>query len=248
MHRTLFIDIDGTLINEPPAPPSQDCIREYSLLKIMRDRAVALGVRSAGEATRQIEHLLDSRTWWDWHDFLEVLDLPAAEFWPYADQVEARSRRAIEANLDLKLEHLSRAGCRLCITSNNPSSGIRHKLRLAGLSREWQKKYIDRIFGTDVTRSMKWDRTFWIEAIKLAETKIDGITLVGNDWHDDVQVPAEVGIREFVYLKPSAAPAKTPPAGVAVHPVQDWTAAVHAILTGAGKHRVATGIGAGVEG
>lgn len=244
MPRTLFIDIDGTLITEPPAAPSDLCIRAYPLLKLMRDHAVAAGQRSAEEATRQIEHLLDTRTWWDWQDYLEVLDLKPSEFWDFADRAVGQLLRPIEGHLDLKLEHLSHAGCRLCITSNNPTSGIRHKLRLAGLGRSWQKQHVDRVFGTDVTRAMKWDRRFWSEAIKLADTAVHSIIVVGNDWHDDVVMPAQEGVRDFVFFDAAGANREADPPGATVRRVQSWAEAVDAILAGRGRSGSGIGVAA----
>lgn len=230
MPRTLFIDIDGTLINEAPLPPEGERIRDYALLAVVRDFAVRAGRCTAEEATTKIEYLLDTRTWWDWQDFLTLLGLDPTEFWEVADAHTARTLHPVESNLDLKLERLSLAGCRLCITSNNPSSGIRHKLRLAGLGRAWQREHIDRVFGTDVVGSMKWDRVFWAHVLELADTPVDGITVVGNDWHDDVMVPWAQGIRRFVFLDFVGRSDQPDPDGAAVHRVTDWTQAVEHLL------------------
>lgn len=230
MRRTLFIDIDGTLINEAPLPPEDERIRDYALLAVVRDFAVQAGRCTATEATRIIENLLDTRTWWDWQDFLTLLELDPAEFWKIADARAAQTLHPVEANLDLKLERLSLAGCRLCITSNNPSSGIRHKLRLAGLTRGWQRRHIERVFGTDVVGSMKWDRPFWEHAIELADTPVGGITVVGNDWHDDVLVPWAEGIRHFVFLNLFGEPDHPTPEGATVHRVTDWAQAVERLF------------------
>ena len=230
MHRTLFIDIDGTLITEPTADQRGDTLREHALLAYMRDFAVHRHGISAVHATTVIDNLFDTRTWWDWHDYLTRLELHAPTFWDYADRRAAATLQPLEANLDLKLERLSLAGCRLCITSNNPTSGIRHKLRLAGLSRAWQKRHIDRIFGTDVLRAMKWDRTFWEQAVELADTPVSGITVVGNDWNDDVLSPITAGLSHFVMLDGIGPHHSSAPADAEVVHAADWSAAVQSLI------------------
>jgi len=198
---TLFLDIDDTLIrrveDEPLTGPS---LLEHRLLALMRDTAARTHGLSVREAEDTIRRLFARKVWWDWHDYLHALRLEPEAFWPEADAYESRWLQPMDLGLMHHLEAVRDAGYRLVITSNNPTSGIRHKLRLAGLDADWQARHIDRVLGTDMVRGMKWHAAFWKRALKLAETAAIDVVCLGDNFLDDVTVPGQAGIHHRVWL------------------------------------------------
>ncbi len=228
---TLFIDIDGTLITHPIDDSDQPRLLGHWLLGLMCElaaRRAGWTMARAEEAIRAVQH---RKVWWDWTDYLRRLELDAPAFWAQAEAASRGFLRPLEPRLREKLERLSHAGHRLCITSNNPSSGIGYKMRLAGLGRRWQREHVDRVLGTDAVEAMKWDARFWTRAMDLAEADPGDVVVIGDTWCDDVLMPYEAGVRRFVYLDPGDRVATIDPAGAAVRRASGWSEAV-AWLTG----------------
>jgi len=228
---TLFIDIEGTLIHEPdPQAVAPHQLHGHLLLAQMRDVAVSTGLMDASQATAHIEGFFKTQLWWDWHGFLDCLGLDPAMFWSFADDRSASFLPPVEKGLQAKLKQLHTAGMRLCITSNNPTSGIHHKLRLAGLAPLWQEEHFDRLLGTNLMRSMKWDRVFWDTALKQANVDPKDVVVIGDTWHDDVVTPQDAGIRRFIFMDRGQANDLTPRGEVEICRVQNWTQVTKALL------------------
>lgn len=226
---TLFLDVDRTLLDQVEddqlaGPP----LLEHRLLALMRDMAVATHGVTAERAEGVIRRLFSRKVWWDWQDYLKKLELEPGVFWAMADEREARVSSAVDGNLREILDGLVADGVRVVMTSNNPKSGIRHKLRLAGLDDAWQGENIDRILGTDLVRAMKWHVRFWRRAIELADVNPDRVVVVGDTWLDDVELPGEAGIGSRVWLdRDPEAMGRVLPKGVCR--VTDWAGVAAAV-------------------
>lgn len=193
---TLFIDIDGTItrFRDAHAEHAGPELLGHRLLALMRDRAARRLDTAADRAEAVIREVFHNKTWWDWEDFLHALDLDSEAFWRSADESETRYIQPREADLAKALSDLKASGYELIITSNNPTSGIRHKMRLAGLDDRWQRRHVSRLLGTDRVRAMKWDAEFWHQALRLARKEPTQVVVIGDTWHDDVLMPREAGI------------------------------------------------------
>lgn len=193
---TLFIDIDGTItrFRDADAEHAGPELLGHRLLTLMRDRAARRLDTAADGAEAVIRRVFHQKTWWDWADFLHALDLDPEAFWRSADEAETRYIQPREVDLAEALSDLKDAGYELIITSNNPTSGIRHKMRLAGLDDRWQRRHVSRLLGTDRVRAMKWDAEFWHQALRLAGKEPTQVVVIGDTWHDDVLMPREAQI------------------------------------------------------
>lgn len=191
---TLLLDIDGTLVHQedPLTPPRHG----YALLSFMVKRALSTGM-PFDEVDRRIESVLAS-TWWRWTDFLHALDLDVKTFWPEADEAERLRTKPLAEGLPALLTHLHDAGHRLVITSNNPTDGISHKLRLAGLDASLQADIISARFGTENARANKAQPAFWRHVLHTLNLDPSRSLVIGNDVHEDGGVPCTVGITRWL--------------------------------------------------
>ncbi len=205
---TLFIDIDGTVTRpgDAEAHAPGDRLLGRRMLALMRDQAVAQRGMTATEAERIICDVHERETWWDWEDYVSALGLNPEGFWSVADAAERRWHPPREEGLAQVLTDLRDAGMQLVITSNNPASGIRQKLRLSGMSDAWQRLHLTQTLGTDRVHAMKWDAVYWQRALQIADKDPQQVAVIGDTWHDDVLMPREAGIaRQLFFAVPGDA-------------------------------------------
>lgn len=190
----LLIDVDDTLIHQTPEPGCR-----YELLELIKQQAGHAGM-DRNEVASRVQKVLDT-TYWCWHDFLECLELDRASFWQLADDVEAQRTTRIDSRIEARLGRLRDKGYLLAITSNNPVDGIRHKLRLAGISSQDQEDLFVHYFGTDNCRANKAELTFWRYVVEHLGIPSDRISVVGDNPVEDGRVPSQVGIRRWFPIR-----------------------------------------------
>jgi len=188
--RGLLIDIDDTITCMKVGTPSS----EGGLFDILRDAAVEQTGIAPDEAASRIAAIQEEIVWWHWSDFIVALGLRPKAFWDYAFERERQYLEATGPDIRPALERLRAAGILLYITSNNPCSGILHKLRIAGLAEMNYAPLFSRVIGPPQLHSMKWDTIFWKKA--LAHIAMDGeeMAVVGDSLRDDYEMPHSVGI------------------------------------------------------
>lgn len=186
--KALFIDIDETIIRHRPGTSTA------SLLKVLEMAGVALSGLTPEEAARRITTVQDELRWWHWSDFIVALELNPKEFWNYAYDVERAYLQPTGPEMYHALQRIKRSGCLLYVTSNNPSSGILHKLSLAGLATIQSAPLFDQLLGASELQAMKGDPGYWKKA--LAHTGLDAeeVAVVGDHPVDDCEVPQSIGI------------------------------------------------------
>jgi FMN phosphatase YigB (HAD superfamily) len=227
--RALFIDIDNTLCREIPDAQPATTFLGQGLLQAMVDFAIdtrGLPREQAEDIVRTVQATL---RWWHWTDFIIALDLDAAAFWEFAYARERRSLGPVEPGLHRAMAALKRAGWDLFITSNNPSSGILHKLRLAGLAEIWGSPYFNQYLSPCDLHCMKGEPEFWKRALAHTGLPAAAVTVVGDNPHDDVAAPRMAGIASAVLYAPTP-PGQPVPDDVPV--AGSWPEIVD-VLTGA---------------
>lgn len=198
----LLIDIDGTLtdwIGQPPAE-GRGLLLGQSLLWQMREFAVQRNGMDSAEAERRIRHVLQTVRWWHWSDFLRELDLNGYVFWQFAYERESHYLGAIEDGLTSVFDRLHQAGYRMFITSNNPNTGILHKLRLAGLAEIYGSRYFLQYFCPCDLHYMKQDPEFWRRVLTHSGLSARTTIVIGDSWADDILAPQEAGIGRRIHL------------------------------------------------
>ena len=194
--RGLLIDIDDTITRVKPAcaglngqPPNTG-----SLFDVLQGAAVELGGWQPAEAAALIARIQAEIRWWHWSDFIVALGLKPKDFWEYAYAKEIQYMEATGPDLRPALERLDRAGILLYVTSNNPCSGILHKLRLAGLGDFHRCALFSRFLGPPELHAMKSEPGFWQKALAHVGLNGDEAAVVGDSLRDDYEVPHAVGI------------------------------------------------------
>ena len=204
--RALFIDIDNTLCSARPGAAALTTFRGQSLLAAMIDRAVEVNRIARDEAERTVAAICDGVRWWHWTDFLVALDLEASSFWEHAFERERAALGPVEPELSRHLRALDRAGWTLFITSNNPSSGICHKLRLAGVAEIWGSPLFRQYLSPCDLHCMKAEPAFWRRCLAHTGLPADAVTVIGDNPHDDAAAPRTAGIARSVLYAPGGAP------------------------------------------
>jgi FMN phosphatase YigB (HAD superfamily) len=194
-----FIDVDDTLLTEHAAP-HDELFLERRLMAMLRDMCVVVHGMPAIEAEATLTLLEHQTAFWCWGDFVKALGLSEERFWSAADKYMAARCSPCASNVASVLRALHEQGHRLWMTSNNPSDGIAHKLRLAGVNASEQAELFFGFLGTDAVHAMKWDAKFWRRAVSLAGTTADRVVVVGDNPHDDMMVPAEAGITRGIIV------------------------------------------------
>jgi FMN phosphatase YigB (HAD superfamily) len=219
--RVLFIDIDGTLIRRRADVDGPPAVLGHELLALMVDEAARQGRCSRPTALQRVQAVMNGKVWWDWPDYLRALELDEPAFWALASSREAHYLEPCHRELAQVLLSLARSGYRCCITSNNPASGIRHKLALAGLAEVGREVFAEHI-GTDRVQAMKGSPAFWRGALQATAARAAQVIVIGDSPHDDVAIPRQVGIvRHVVVHQPPQEPWSNWP-GVRLAP--DWSA------------------------
>lgn len=194
--RGLLIDIDDTIVRFRADQARQNT---GSLMDVLQRAGVELGGLSAAETAARIERIKKDVRWWHWSDFIVELGLNPKRFWELAYTIESRYLEPTGPEILPALERLAAAGVLLYVTSNNPSSGILHKLRLAGIAHVNGTTLFSQLLGATELHAMKWEPVYWKKA--LAHIALDGdeLAVVGDNPHDDYEVPHAAGIaRSFI--------------------------------------------------
>lgn len=200
--RALFIDIDDTLCTARAGAPEAPRHRGQTLLQAMIDFAGETRGLDPAEAAAVVDGICDGVRWWHWSDFLLALDLEPAAFWDYAFAREQRQLGPTEPGLGRHLRALAADGWQLFITSNNPSSGICHKLRLAGLAEIWGSPLFRQYLSPCDLHCMKAEPEFWRRCLAHTGLPAEAVTVVGDNPHDDVAAPRAAGISASVLYAP----------------------------------------------
>lgn len=207
--QALFIDIDETLCTSREGDDRPQPFLGQPLIGLMVEAAVT---RNGMARTRaeEIATAVNQVTWCHWTDFIVALDLDPALFWDFAYERESRYLAPVEPGLRRHLEALVGAGWELFITSNNPTSGICHKLRIAGVADIWGSPLFRQYLSPNDLHHMKSDVQFWRRALAHTGLRADAVTVIGDNPHDDVAVPRSAGIASAVLYAPKAVPPGLP--------------------------------------
>ncbi len=195
--RALLIDIDDTIvrfkadaIREGRRPPSTG-----SLADVLHRAGVELAGLTAEESTRRIARIKREVMWWHWSDFIVELGLRPKAFWDFAYAVESAYLEPTGDEILPALLRLKAHGILLYVTSNNPSSGILHKLRLAGIAHVTGTTLFSQLLGGTELHAMKWEPVYWKKVLAHIALDADEVAVVGDNPHDDFEVPHSIGIR-----------------------------------------------------
>jgi FMN phosphatase YigB (HAD superfamily) len=198
--KALLIDIDDTITKlksgfEAPHP-------DRNLMRVLEKAGIELAGLSPAESAKRVAKVKDTLRWWVWEDFIEELGLDHERFWEYAYRIESAYLEAAGPEIKSALRKLWSGGGALYITSNNPVSGIRHKLRLAGFARDEISDWFSALFGVSELEVMKWDVGYWKKVVSLSGFSKENLCTVGDSLHDDYEVPSSVGIgHAFIVLR-----------------------------------------------
>lgn len=186
--KALFVDIDDTIIRVRQGASTS------SLFDVLQRAGEEIGGLSSQEASRRIANVRDETLWWHWSDFIVALELRPKEFWRFAYDVESEYLGPTGPEMRGALQRIKSSGRLLYVTSNNPSSGILHKLSLAGLGSLQGAALFDQLLGASELHAMKWEPSYWKKA--LAHTGLDAeeVAVVGDHERDDLEIPQSVGI------------------------------------------------------
>lgn len=196
----LFIDIDDTIIRPRKDASLKESLLGQPLLSLMNQFAVETRGYTKTQAEKIISDVHELICWWHWTDFLRALELNAGAFWQYAYEAESAYMEPVCPELPRIVDALHRFGYRMIITSNNPSSGILHKLRLAGLAENWGSKYFLQYLGACELRAIKSDVEFWKRALAHTGLLPSDVIVIGDNLIDDIQKPLQAGIESRIHL------------------------------------------------
>lgn len=186
--QSLLIDIDDTIVRFKKGMSS------HSFFDVLHTAGVELGGLSGDEASKRIARVKEMR-WWHWSDFIVALDLNPKRFWRYALEVEKVYLEPTGSEICPALRRLKAAGILLYVTSNNPSSGILHKLSLAGVANIQGTTLFHQLLGATELNAMKSEPIYWEKALAHAGLDASEVATVGDNPHDDQEIPQSVGIR-----------------------------------------------------
>jgi len=193
--QALLIDIDDTLVrlksgfSVPLSRHASDWTG--SLLGVLQRAGVEMAGLSEEEADTCIGRVCADVRWWQYDDFIRALGLDPKRFWEFAYEQERSYLEPTGDDIKSALEQLRGAGFRLYITSNNPNSGIVHKLRLAGIG---DLPLFDGLLGASALRAMKWQPVFWERALEAVGLPAEQVAVVGDNPRDDAEIPRQAGI------------------------------------------------------
>jgi FMN phosphatase YigB (HAD superfamily) len=188
--RALLIDIDDTVTRVKPGGPPEG----RGLFDVLRDAGVELLGLAPDEVEARIAAIQKEIVWWHWADFIVALGLRPKAFWDFAYDRERRYLESTGPDIRPALERLHAAGTLLYVTSNNPCSGILHKLRIAGLGDMNRADLFSRLFGPPLMQAMKWEPVFWQKVMAHIALDGDEVAVVGDSLRDDYEAPRAAGI------------------------------------------------------
>lgn len=187
----LLIDIDDTIVRFKKDTVANNTT---NLMNIVQSAGEELRGLSTEETAYIINKVNTETKWWHWSDFIVALELNPKQFWDYAYQKESEFLEATGAEILPALTRLRDAGVLLYITSNNPSSGILHKLRIAGVASNNGTTLFSQLLGATELHAMKWDPVYWQKALAHIALDANEVATVGDSLRDDYEVPQSIGI------------------------------------------------------
>lgn len=190
----LFIDIDDTLLRFKDSGGNTD-----SLMSILKDAGVDLANLDREESEYRVNWVNKNVTWWSWDHFIEKLEIEPEIFWSYAYEKESAYLEPTEDRLPYSMRRLKNCGLNLFITSNNPNSGIRHKLRLAGFTNDDIDEIFTALLGATEMQNMKGEPEFWNKAVKESGMSMESVAVIGDSLNDDYEIPTSAGL-PFTFL------------------------------------------------
>ncbi len=189
----ILFDIDGTLTDDRDRPQIQAHFTlGNAVFEIFRDLMVAAG-ESRVQAERSLAQYAKQHVYWDYADFIHQFNLPPADTWNRLREWHADHIRVYADGVDL-VRQLHREGYPLHIISNNPLSGCLLKLEVAGLGGLQGTPFFSRIFCSNIQRGQKSSMAYWQRALVSADIRPEQAIVIGNDLHEDFEVPAQIGI------------------------------------------------------
>jgi FMN phosphatase YigB (HAD superfamily) len=194
----LLVDIDDTLVRfRPGVKPDTS-----SLMQVLKKAGHELGGLTMTESAERVEWVKNNIRWWCWKDYIKKLELDENIFWDYAFDMESKYLEPSEPNLVKSFELLKEAGYELFITSNNPNTGIRHKMRLAAIPTDKQNELFTQLLGVAEMENMKWEKEYWVKAIANTGIKAENLAVIGDSFHEDYEVPLAVGVAMTFLIDP----------------------------------------------
>lgn len=198
----LFIDVDGTITRSradaPSGPPGAP--NDVSVEWLLREAAFLQKRINRQTAGRIIRDTDESTPWAHWTDLIRALDLDACSFWEYAYREACKYIEPVSEDLPAMIADLHKAGYLMFIASNNPSSGILLKLRVAGLAEMWGSSYFMQYLNPSYLRHSKDDPEFWLRALAQTGLNPARVVAIGDSWCDDVEAPLAAGIETCIHL------------------------------------------------
>lgn len=186
--RALLVDIDDTVIR------FRRGARTDSLLGVLQSAAEVLGGLTPEEARQKIHHVKNQIRWWHFSDFIVALDLNPKLFWKYALDKEMAYLEPAGSEMKAALERLKAHGILLYVTSNNPSSGILHKLTIAGLATIQGAPLFSQLLGATELQAMKWEPVYWKKVLAHIGFEASEVAVLGDHSRDDLEIPQSIGI------------------------------------------------------
>lgn len=200
-YKALLIDIDDTIVRfkdevkEDIHPITGQPVRTTaSLMNVLHAAGVELSGLSLEEVSRRIETIKAEIQWWHWSDFIVALELNPKEFWSYALESERKYLEPTGPEIQAALDRLRSSNILLYITSNNPSSGILHKLNVAGIATVNGSTMFSQLLGGTELHAMKWEPIYWRKVLAHIALNPDDVAVIGDNPKDDYLIPHSVGI------------------------------------------------------
>lgn len=201
--RALFIDVDDTLVRfkKTGTHAGADVQNTGSLFDVLEKAGMEFSGLTQNEVRKKIDRVKKEVFWWHWSDFIVELGLDAKRFWDFAYEMESRYLEATGNEILGVLTGLKKKGYLLYISSNNPSSGILHKLRVAGLAHNTGSELFHQLLGATELHAMKWDALYWKKALAHTGLSPDDCMVIGDNLKDDFEMPRSVGFAGTFFLR-----------------------------------------------
>jgi len=192
--RALLIDIDDTIVRRKASSSIEPGAAERSLLRVLEIAGRELSGLSAEEVARRMRQVEKNVSWWHWSDFIVALDLDPSEFWRFALEIEREYLEPTGPEIAAALDSLQLGGIFLYVASNNPSSGILHKLAISGMANIHGTTLFHQLLGCNELHAMKWEPIFWKKALAHIGFRGAEVAVIGDNPTDDCAIPLAVGI------------------------------------------------------